>query len=91
MLYFRCSVRAPHFTGMKAARYASNPFAGGMAMHGNFDHEGLECPRCGKHVLVRRGSDYYQCLWCGFRRNLSEPEGLPVFLVIVLVFLYLLL
>ena len=35
-----------------------------------------ECPKCGKHSLAQRGEDKYQCLWCGFYRDLSaEPEG----------------
>ena len=55
--------------------------------------EALECPRCGKRVLVRRGNDHYHCLWCGFQRNIAEPERLTGFwgavlaLVIGLLFL----
>lgn len=44
----------------------------------------LECPKCGKKVLVQQGSDRYRCLWCGFDRDLSEPEvgGILPFLAI---------
>jgi ribosomal protein L37E len=31
----------------------------------------LDCPRCGKRVLVKRNHDEYHCLWCGFYRNLN--------------------
>jgi ribosomal protein L37E len=33
-----------------------------------------ECPKCGKHSLAQRGHDKYQCLWCGFYRDISEPQ-----------------
>jgi ribosomal protein S27AE len=34
-----------------------------------------ECPKCGKHSLAQRGNDEYHCLWCGFYRDISHPEG----------------
>lgn len=46
-------------------------------MNVDFNPEALECPRCGKRVLVRRGGDHYHCLWCGFQRDIAEPEGMP--------------
>ncbi|MGB7441947.1 MAG: hypothetical protein WA919_12820 [Coleofasciculaceae cyanobacterium] len=52
-----------------------------------------ECPKCGKHSLIRRSNDQYHCLWCGFYRNLSQPEAGNIFLVaaaLALVFVVLL-
>lgn len=49
-------------------------------MNVDFNSEALECPRCGKRVLVRRGEDHYHCLWCGFQRNIAEPEDFSGFL-----------
>lgn len=43
-------------------------------MNVDFEPNALECPRCGKRVLVRRGEGRYHCLWCGFNRDISEPE-----------------
>lgn len=40
----------------------------------DFNPDALECPRCGKRVLVSRGEGHYHCLWCGFKRDISEPE-----------------
>jgi ribosomal protein S27AE len=42
-----------------------------------------ECPKCGKRSLAQSGSDKYHCLWCGFYRDISEPEGGVVLLVVV--------
>ncbi|MEO1095364.1 MAG: hypothetical protein AAFX01_10745 [Cyanobacteria bacterium J06638_28] len=57
-------------------------------MNVDFNPEALECPRCGKHVLVRRGNDHYRCLWCGFRRDISESGDISgfwgVFLAIII-------
>lgn len=36
------------------------------------DHRGLECPKCGKRVLVEHDPNKYKCLWCGFRRNAND-------------------
>jgi ribosomal protein S27AE len=35
----------------------------------------MECPKCGKHALVERSQDRYQCLWCDFHKNLSPSES----------------
>ncbi len=36
-------------------------------------HETLhECPNCGKRSLAQIGQERFECLWCGFRRNLSD-------------------
>lgn len=37
-------------------------------------HEALECPKCGKKVLVRQDNTRYSCLWCGFHRDISQPR-----------------
>ncbi len=34
-----------------------------------------ECPKCGKHSLAQQGHDKYHCLWCGFYRDISQPQG----------------
>lgn len=34
-----------------------------------------ECPQCGKHSLAQRSHDQYQCLWCGFYRDMSQSQG----------------
>jgi len=44
-----------------------------------------ECPRCEKRTLYQRSAHYFICLWCGFRRDISEPE--PSFLSTVLMLL----
>ncbi len=31
-----------------------------------------QCPKCSKQSLVQRDNDRFDCLWCGFRRDLSE-------------------
>ncbi len=40
-----------------------------------------ECPKCGKHSLAQQGHDKYHCLWCGFYRDISQPEEEKLFLV----------
>jgi ribosomal protein L37E len=40
-----------------------------------------ECPRCGKSSLAQLSRNKYQCLWCGFNRDLSEPEWTGVILI----------
>jgi DNA-directed RNA polymerase subunit RPC12/RpoP len=42
-------------------------------MNVDFNPNAMECPRCGKHVLVERESGHYRCLWCGFERDISAP------------------
>lgn len=50
-----------------------------------------ECPKCGKHSLAQQGHDKYHCLWCGFYRDISQPErrGLlfiaAIFVVVLIV------
>jgi ribosomal protein L37E len=43
----------------------------------------MDCPRCGKKGLVRPNHTIYQCLCCGFKRNLAEPNFGADFLWIV--------
>lgn len=52
-------------------------------MNVDFNPEALECPRCGKRVLVKRGENQYHCLWCGFRRDISAPGEFPGFLAVI--------
>ena len=33
-----------------------------------------ECPKCGKRALAQIGQERFECLWCGFHRNLAEPH-----------------
>ncbi|GEM_PF-1837371 len=42
-----------------------------------------ECPKCGKKALVARG-DRFQCLWCNFTRDISEPEQDSNFLIVMI-------
>ena len=48
----------------------------------------IECPRCGKHSIVKQGNTDYHCLNCGFHRDTTrhqlggEPGG---FIVAILV------
>lgn len=53
----------------------------------------MECPKCGKKGLVERHPDNYHCLWCGFQKDLSEPEpsGLLALLAIAFLVLFFLL
>ena len=32
-----------------------------------------ECPKCGKRALAQVNQECFKCLWCHFRRDLSEP------------------
>jgi hypothetical protein len=34
-------------------------------------YDGLECPKCGKHTIIQRSNDLFQCLNCDFVRDLS--------------------
>jgi hypothetical protein len=43
-------------------------------------HDGLECPKCGKHTIIQRNHDLFQCLNCDFVRDfsyVSEPIHIP--------------
>ena len=37
-------------------------------------YSGLECPKCGKRVLIERSTNQFKCLWCGFSRDVSQME-----------------
>lgn len=48
----------------------------------NMMYDGLECPKCGKHTIIQRSNDLFQCLNCDFVRDLSytytsEPINTP--------------
>ena len=47
------------------------------------------CPKCSKNALVQRDLDRYYCLWCGFRKDISEGEsqGSGIGLVLLLILL----
>lgn len=48
----------------------------------------MECPKCGRKGLVKQSNDVYQCLWCRFRRDLSESDPVIEFiLLLILAFL----
>ncbi|MGB3494896.1 MAG: hypothetical protein WBA57_19355 [Elainellaceae cyanobacterium] len=50
----------------------------------------LECPQCGKKVLMQNGN-FFKCLWCKFESSLDEnPDG-SVFWSFVLAILVMLL
>ncbi|MEL7037342.1 MAG: hypothetical protein AAFO04_17235 [Cyanobacteria bacterium J06592_8] len=36
--------------------------------------DGVECPKCGKHTIVQRNPDVFQCLNCDFQRDLSRGQ-----------------
>lgn len=48
----------------------------------------LECPSCGRRALVRQNNTLYQCLYCSFRRDLSDENirssSLGIWILIVL-------
>jgi hypothetical protein len=55
----------------------------------------MDCPKCGKKGLVERFPNCYHCLWCGFHKDLSEPEPesgglLPMLAIAFLILLFLL-
>jgi ribosomal protein S27E len=50
-----------------------------------------ECPNCGNHSLAQTGSDKYQCLCCGFYRDISQPEGGVMVFVAAIFFIVLIL
>lgn len=37
--------------------------------------DALECPKCGKKVLVQESKTKYSCLWCNFSRDLVQREN----------------
>ncbi|MGL5081500.1 MAG: hypothetical protein ACRC8A_08430 [Microcoleaceae cyanobacterium] len=37
----------------------------------------LECPKCGKHDLVQRGTDLYACVNCDFKKDFSKKPAPP--------------
>ena len=41
-------------------------------------HDGLECPKCGKHTIIQRSNDLFQCLNCEFKRDFSYIPEDPV-------------
>lgn len=47
----------------------------------------LECPRCGRHNIVRRGEDLFICLNCRWERDISRhrtgEDGPFPFLIIL--------
>lgn len=46
----------------------------------------ISCPRCGKHSVVVRGENYFTCLNCGWRRDITSDWGpIPFLLLIALV------
>lgn len=48
----------------------------------------LECPRCGRHSIVTRGENVFQCLNCHWRRDLPDSQvGLSTTLAIVIMVL----
>lgn len=56
----------------------------------------LECPQCGKKVLVQENGTKYTCLWCDFNRDLTPvlkqaDKTLPFFSVLALMAFVLLL
>jgi len=57
--------------------------------------DALECPNCGKRVLVQESKTKYSCLWCNFSRDLTETEKsvdgtVPLFAVLTVLALLLL-
>ncbi|NEP55636.1 MAG: hypothetical protein F6K31_01125 [Symploca sp. SIO2G7] len=49
-----------------------------------------ECPKCGKHSLAQQAHNKYHCLWCGFYRDISPPEGRGLLLIATILVLVLL-
>lgn len=50
------------------------------------------CPKCSKNALVQRDLDRYYCLWCGFKKDISEGEsrgsGISFGLLLILLLLF---
>jgi hypothetical protein len=44
-----------------------------MAIFASHLIESVECPKCGKHTVVRQSEHHYLCLNCDFQRDLSPP------------------
>jgi ribosomal protein L37AE/L43A len=34
-----------------------------------------ECPKCSRKALSQVEAGVYECIWCGFRRNISRSQG----------------
>ena len=37
-----------------------------------------ECPKCSRLSLTQTKSGVYECIWCNFRRDISQPRSGPV-------------
>lgn len=37
-----------------------------------------ECPKCSRHALTQTSSGIYECIWCNFRRDVSQPRNGPL-------------
>ncbi|MGJ3246006.1 MAG: hypothetical protein ACFE0I_08035 [Elainellaceae cyanobacterium] len=37
----------------------------------------LECPKCGKHTIIRSTDMVFQCINCDFRRDMSNQGSPP--------------
>jgi hypothetical protein len=33
-----------------------------------------DCPKCGKRALTHLSAGHFNCIWCGFKRNVSDRE-----------------
>lgn len=58
--------------------------------------DSLECPKCGKKVLVQESKTKYSCLWCNFSRDLTRSEkqvdgAVPLFAILAMLTFILLL
>lgn len=54
----------------------------------NLNNDDLQvCPRCGRRALAHVHDSKYECLWCGFSRDLSEPRWTVIPAGMALVFL----
>ncbi len=36
------------------------------------------CPKCDKQTLNQTEAGIFECIWCGFRKDISQRNGGPV-------------
>lgn len=51
----------------------------------------FKCPSCAEETLIQRGDTYYECIYCGYKKNLDSSElGVGTFFVLGFILLLIL-
>jgi len=49
-----------------------------------FDRAYLECPKCGRHTIVKNGEARWSCINCDFSRDLNANDAGPLNLLLLM-------